>query len=496
MHVSTLALVLGLLGIISGCQQKQKPSVLKETAVKNTGEQTQIRTTDTATINLWMNVAGKIDQEYPDSAASLYLKTIRASKEINYTIGAAKAYYALPFLYKYQGKFEEANIWQEEAVFFMKQSIAHAQIPEDGKTIRLLYSYMTLLYSRWNDFDQTIATYHSAQPFSDTNDSLQLLQWLQISTDAGSAYLQTGRYDSASQVYFLVLDQFSGIDKSNYYILSSTYSGIGYVKARMNASGLDETLSWFKKAEHLGRQFADTNLILNSISNITSACYDNGQYDAAKEHGKMALELVANFTQDYNRQNLLTTHQTIGHTLAATLINEDSAAAALPYSQMSLNAAKELHSGEAEIDALYVMGYNLVALGRYHEAEKVLIEGIEKAKQLKKWDNIGNAYGQLSVAYYNLGQYKSAYLYRSEYATIRDSLIGKENAAKVAEISAQYHIAQKDKELAQKDKALLENQLRISSQEKKLYIWIGVSLIGMLILLGFLYQKRQKAAMN
>src|SRR5690606_11131529 len=55
---------------------------------------------------------------------------------------------------------------------------------------------------------------------------------------------------------------------------------------------------------------------------------------------------------------------------------------------------------------------------------------------------------------------------------------------------------QKDKELAQKDKALLENQLRISSQEKKLYIWIGVSLIGMLILLGFLYQKRQKAAMN
>ncbi len=488
-----IVLFIGLLGMNSGCNSwSERPSTSREETRKNE-EQTTIRTADTSDINKWMANAATIDLTYPDSAIALYKEAIQASKDIHYTTGAAKAYYSLPFIFKYHGRYAEADAWQEKATLFMKQAIVNAQIPRDGRTVRLMYCYLTLLYARWNDWPQTLATYQSAQPFFDKKDSLQLIQWLQISTEGGNAFVKSGQYDSASTLFYNVLDQFENLEKSNYYVLSTAYMGIGVVKARMEAAGLEETLTWFKKAEQLGRQFADTGLILNSLTNITSICYDKEKYTEAKEHGKAALDLAASVS---NKRQQLYIQQNISHTLAASLIKEDSAAAALPYSQMSLEAARQMHSVEEEIDALYVNGYNYVALGRYREAEHVLLDGLNKARETGKMDNISNAYGQLSVAYEKMGRYKEAYAYRRDYANIRDSLLGKENATRIAEVNARYQIAQKDKELAEKDKALLQNQLRIASQEKKQYLWIGGSLICILVLLGVLYQKKQSATLN
>lgn len=493
MHLRTFVFFMGLLGIISSCQRKAERHAVSKTA-KNIEEQPVIRTADTSDINKWLADAEKLDKDYPDSAAVLYKQAIQSSKEINYVQGAAKAYYSLPFVFQYHGDFKQADLWQAEAVLFMKKAIADAQIPQDAKAVRLLYSYLTLLYSRWGDLQQTLAIYKSAQAFFDADDSLQRLQWFQISTEGAGAYIKLGQYDSASAIYYNVLDQLKTVDKSNYFILSSTYNGLGFIKARLEAAPIEETLSWFKKAEQLARQYADTSGILTSLGNIAALCYDKGNYTAAKEHAQEALKLV---DQVNNNSNLkLSTQKNSSHTLAASYIKEGRPEEALPYSKMALKSARALHATEEEIDALYVTGYNYLALEENKKAERYFLDGIALARETGQMDNISNAYGQLSVAYFNMGQYKSAYIYRRDYANIRDSLLGKENASRIAEINARYQVAQKDKALAEKDKTLLQNQLKIASQEKRQYLWIGGSVVSILILLGFLYQKKQKAMMN
>lgn len=302
-----------------------------------------------------------------------------------------------------------------------------------------------------------------------------------------SGQFAAGAYDSAASLFTQIIKLAGETDSVNYNVVANAYVGLGSVASRI--SNFEGALNYFVKAESIGRQFADSNVQLNVITNRSALYYDNGQNELAREVAKKGLEL-SRAKQD----SLMMTFN--ANSIAASYLEDNLPEKALTYSRLILETAQDIGSEEQTVSGYYMLGYNYVRLGRYAEARDVLLQGLHRAESIGLKDNIGNVYGQLSVAYEGLGQYEEALKYRILYSGIRDTMVGIEAAGKITEIETKFRVAQKDKQLAEKDKMLLQQQLKIASQEKRQYIWIGSSLLAVLLLSGALYYKRYQSRLK
>jgi two-component system NarL family sensor kinase len=243
------------------------------------------------------------------------------------------------------------------------------------------------------------------------------------------------------------------------------------------------------RVEDLGGRYADSTLMVNALSDKSALLADDKKYTEALVVAQSGLGIA-------QRNNEKESQATLANAIAICLLEQEKPEEALHYSKMVLEIGKKVNVEEHIVSGYYILGYNYVLLKQYKTAEQYLLTGLEQALATKNIDNIANVYGQLSVVYRELGRYKKALDYKIRYAAIRDSLLGKESASRIAEVETRYRVAQKDKELAQKDKALLQNQLKIASQQKEQYLWIGGASVCILSLLGLLYHKRYRTELT
>lgn len=296
-----------------------------------------------------------------------------------------------------------------------------------------------------------------------------------------------GEYDSSAALFTQILKRGGEPDSVNYTLIAKAYLGLGAVAGRI--ANFEGALAYFEKAENIGRRFSDAYLQLNALTNRAALYYDNGQTELARESAMRGLALSRE-----QRDSLLMTFN--ANSIAASYMEEGEMEKALPYSQLVLDIAQQLGAHEQIVAGYYLLGNNYAGLGAFGRARDLLLKGLDLAREIGLKDNIGNVYGPLSVAYEGLGQYKEALQFQKLYSDVRDQQVGKEAAGKIAEIETKFRVAQKDKSLAEKDKMLLQQQLKIASQEKKQYIWIGGSLLAVLLLSGALYYKRYQSRLR
>ena len=442
-------LLLGLLFLLS-CQSgsERKSGVMSKAGKRSAPEIITVSNiSDTAKVNSIIRKGNQYVAENTDSAIIFFLQAI-AEAGTDYPEGKAIAYTNMAFCYLKQNEQEAANralaAVKEEldgvpSVHFVKEKNGHRRL------LGQKYGYK------------------------------------------GSDYFKAASYDSSSLFFLKMVEVLGQPDSVTYSTLAWAYMGLGAISARL--SDHVRAMTYFNKVESLAGRFRDSALLVSALSDKSALLGDDKRY----AEGLAAAQRGLGIAMRLNEQETLTS---LANTIAICLIEQQKSEEALPYSKMVLETAKRIAVEEHIVSGYYILGYNYVQLKQYKKAESILLAGLEQALAIKEIDNIANVYGQLSVVYEHLGSYQKALDYRIKYAAIRDSLLGSESTNRIAEVETRYRVAQKDKELAQKDKILLQNQLKIASQQKVQYLWIGVASVCILFLLGLLYRKRYRSELT
>ncbi len=445
-------LLVGIMFVWMACVSKQEPENIAATPAVTgaTGEYTYITSPVfdnriiADSINELIREGNALIKINPDSAMDVYTRSLHLSKQINYQEGIAMSYNNITCCYREKKEYQQMNSYLSLFRKALKKIPGPYYSPENPGHKKLLIDK----YNYW-----------------------------------ASDLYKAGNYDSATTVYMSVIKRLGHADSVTYFPLIATYTGLGAVASHI--SHWERAFFYFNQAEKLALQYRDTSFWVSVLTNKASLYQDRKDYDRALIIAREALDIA-------QRKGIYCGD--IAQAIAASLLFQNKPEQALIYGQLALKNATETHNKEREISAHYVLGYNYVQLRQYKKAEQHLVAGLSIAREIGHTDNITNAFGQISTAYARLGDYRKAYLYRTSYSFLRDSWLGNENAARIAEINTRYQVAQKDKELAQKDKELALKQLKIAQQQKQQYLWIGGILLLLLLLLGLLHNRRHKVA--
>lgn len=128
----------------------------------------------------------------------------------------------------------------------------------------------------------------------------------------------------------------------------------------------------------------------------------------------------------------------------------------------------------------YSLGMAYRKMKQYGKAEKVLLEGLDKAGRTGLTENEYDGHGVLSDVYEGMGRYKEALEQAVIYNRQRDSINEESKIKAINEIEIKYRTAQKDKELLQQEMMITRQEKTISRNN----ITIAATASGLLLVLA------------
>jgi len=332
------------------------------------------------------------------------------------------------------------------------------------------------------------------------NSEITLIEKALWQKQKGVCYYQLKAFDEAKKQYFLSFSMYQQLRDTLGMSKNLTNIGICFNESYQN----DSALVYYKKAYDL-LEFTDFELKNTILMNRTKILLDKELYASALENG---FEILSNLKE--NKQYFKgKTYLMIALSFSG-LFQKDSA---LLYYQKSLNIFEVIEhkpyiimlelnlASDLNYMHQYDKGYSylkkakkqakewnihayddfiLKSLGAYHYNKA----NYNKAKELYlnaiDTNDLGNPTNvillqDIAFTEYELGNYKSAYLYFKRYFNANDSLINKEVKLKLLEIEEQYEAKEKqnkidllakDNEILMQTKAL--NELEIEKKKTKL----------------------------
>ncbi len=296
--------------------------------------------------------------------------------------------------------------------------------------------------------------------------------------NAGNAFSYQSDYKEAAKYYYyavVIAEQDTAAAK----YLGSYYNNMATVL--MSVYQNDRAFYYLNKAEIANIQSGAYNMLPSVYSNKGVIYSRQGNTDSAYFYFHQALV----FARKYNKEQ---TEITALINIGANRIEKGRPAEAIPYLEEVLRSKKSVNPYYKETNALYMLGVAYIYTEDYPRAERYLKQALQNAETYGIPEFVHETHAQLSDLYHQTKDYRQAFLHHQAYIKLKDSIIGKENAAAVNLLEVKYRTTQKDKEL-------VEKQLLIREQERMLTkknVWIGGIALGSLttiLLLTGLYQK-------
>ncbi len=412
-------------------------------------------------------------KSYPDSAAVLLLPLLPLSEKLCDDPAQLDILAALSKYYEQKIDYDRAIAYQKQAI-----NIAHDRlhIPAMDRIAQLCG-----LYLQRGDYEHVINMCRDqAFPASDS------FYRAVVYVFAGKAYVSIGNMDSASALFFKAIRQWPMVQSENVYHLCAAYSGLSEIAN--NFKHTDKALMYIDTAIGLAVRYRDSGAIVNLVASKSAVYAADKKFDDAIR--------VASFGLSYGRRrgdyDIISLN---AYNIACALIEKGDYREALHYAQACYGAAPFTQAFWIRINANYIMGYIYTMQKQYEQARGYLAAGIQMAKEKNHMRSIADAYSILATAYAGMGQFDSAYRYRSLFSRLRDSLTGYDNASKVAQVESRYQMAVKDRKLAEQKVEIQQKESRL--REKN--FWIGgitgsALLLGLLLLTFYRGREKQQAA--
>lgn len=127
---------------------------------------------------------------------------------------------------------------------------------------------------------------------------------------------------------------------------------------------------------------------------------------------------------------------------------------------------------------------------KYKKAERLATMAVDILRKIDAKKDLSNALSVLSATQEQTKNMESAYTNLVDAVMIKDSLLNKENFARMVELETKYETQKKEREILEQRAKIAENQLKID--QKNMVIFGAFSLTVIAVLLGFLFFNRQK----
>lgn len=358
----------------------------------------------------------------------------------------------------YQGKYQEASKKYPRALRMFQE------LGDEQMQAQVMYSLAVAWY-RLGDYDRAEPLFEKAQElFSKITEKVEVANCL---TGIGACKEKKGEYDKALKHYL----QATRI-KEEYAPnqVHSEYLSIGNIY-NFYLLSYESALEYYQKAYNIGISTNNKRIQAQALNNLGLIYEKQYKYEKAIETYQLALQYSQEvgylYGQNYNYRNLANVHTKLGkHTEALTFRNEAGRLLTEKIGDKSLIATNLRQSV-----------VNLIALRRFDEAEKNLVEALKIVKEIKEYKELSKLYEYFTILEESRNNFPKALEYLKIANKISDSIFTLQRNEQIIKLKTIYETEKKEQEnlilnkenLLQKAeleaKALLQRQLELSSEK-------------------------------
>lgn len=378
-----------------------------------------------------LNNLGLLARKFDATAAQTYAdEALQLATELKYDKGIGKAYSIMGLLMYYEGRFDEALAYQEQALEADLRS-------NDLKDIAGTYTDIANLYADKGDLKQAIEYYTKALSTAEQlNDSMLLAKSL---GNIGSIYHELEDTDNALKYYQHTID----------------------ITATLKASGVPQT-----------------RMIV--LANMSLIYKDQGELDQALDLAYQSLELRKELNYKRGIASMLVA---IGE--IHILKNESEKGEEMILEGLAM--AQEVNDIYTMSSAYGKLGDMALANGQLAEANRYFTSALDIAEQIGSVQLLRDTYLSLSETAEAKGDMLQALNNFKLYEVMKDSLINDEALSTIAELRTKYETEQKEREIETKKLELDQLMYR-----NKVQITIFLLSITLVILVAGLFYNRYK----
>lgn len=375
---------------------------------------------DTTRVNILNQVSSSFWYSNPQRSVEYADQAIVLAKELGFKKALASAYNNKGAGYYQQNNYEEAIKWYNEAIRVHKELDNYRGEANVLSNIGMIYWKQTKLDTAVQYYLRSMKIWEEHKSERETAGVLQ---------NIGNVYGDQDDYQRALEYYFKALEIERRYKVSDHEI-SMTLSNIG--TAYLSQAKFQDALKYFLESlEYLTEDDVESRAV--SISNIGVT------YAEMKEYQK-----------------------------------------ALPYLTEALKLQEEIGDDDAIVHTLNGLAHIYFQRGELQEAEKYAKRALDMAVKVDEKNRQAEAWQMLSFIAEKQGDYKSAHKYYTNYVSVRDSILKKENIYQTAHLEANYE-SEKKLELLKKENE--QKEFRRNA--------VGIGLIALLIIAGLIVSRQR-----
>ena len=379
---------------------------------------------DTSRIRIWVSYGNSIAWIFPDSARSVFLRTLDSSHIAKYDRGIAISLMALGTLYINRGISDTSLSYNMQALEYAKRIQ-----PANYSLVSKIYSNIATLYTEAGAYKEAVKFHYQAVAFADRSAS------------------------AASQA-------------SGYNNLATVLDALGEYK---------KSLVYIQK----GKKLAETDkkampVLPYLLLNEASIYLNNGDFLKAKS---IVEELLRQNNGPHPPAILNDIHETLGKIAAL----QDKPDEAIRQYSKGLEIAAGYPLGK--MHSLYSLATIYLKINNYTLCERSLLAALGLATDLKDKKALKDIYASMAILYKSTKRYDKAYSAIEKSSLLKDSLINIERILYTNTLETQYQTAKKDKEISEKKLFIRQQQDRLT---KKNVLIGSLAAIILVIISGFL----------
>ena len=424
---------------------------------------------DRARIDLLNQLALKYAKYNPERSDSLSSITLKKSTVSGYTKGEGQAYFAMGYLYYFQGDFLNTLGNFQKAIDLLEEA-------GDKKSLAHLYNLMTitLYFSRTEPdpgryFDKALKIY---KELDDREGVAITLIYM-----AGGG-IRTGKDREAIQA---ILDYFKYKEghaaTSIFEAIAHAIIGDAYGSLQIN----DSALYYYLKAIQVYdvRNLEERAIKAQSIGSAGNYYLKLGKPDSAKLFYSEAFELSRPLNFIYG---LLRTHYFIAN-LYSTQNN---------YEMVWAHCDSAIHYGRRiEMSGHF---YDIDSLQPYIQMSEEIFLPQSKARRREiAWHYLDDTYSLWWKTLIDAGRYYEATQIVSPWNNVKDSINSYNRAKELKEINIRYETEKKERQLQQLSEENQLKELEIKQSRTILIALGGIFLLGLIIVILLIRQNRIRA---
>ena len=361
---------------------------------------------------------------------------------------------------------------------------------EIGDTVKIikLYSSRGVVHYLRADYTDAINDFKSASKFYETDgdgvvtESLSPLHYAKILNNVASAYIKTGKVDSALS-YFIKSLKIREENNAPERMLAVSKLNIGSIY--LTIKDYEKGGEWMNQALEAAKQNADSGLMAKCYSNLGIIAKKTGDMISAIGYYSQSLIICENIGSERDEAIAL-------QNLELLYMSQEKYDRAYKYSHKALAINKRLKANNA---AVHLGLTNLFC--EKNNCDSTIYHGklaLQMSKESGDVTTQTEAYKLLYDAYKNKNKPTVALQYFEQYVTLKDSTLNKENMEYIQDLKAKFETEKKENEIEFLKKLNESEAIKAKAVQSRQQVIILFSLLGivLLIVLFVIYRKKRK----